>query len=60
MMMRQMSSLVKQAEEMFGDLERECRTVDGRCKALVTRIGNIQTNIDNLDSLEEKIGEYRD
>ena len=59
-MMRQMSSLVKQAEEMFGELERECRTVDGRCKALVSRIGIIQTNIDSLDSLEEKIGEYRD
>ena len=56
LMMRQMSGLVRQAEEIFGDLERECRTVDRRCKALVTRIDNIQTNINNLDDLEERIG----
>ena len=59
LLIRQMSQLVRQAEEMFSELERECQTVDRRSRAVITRMDNIQTNINSLDCLEENLGKRK-
>ena len=56
LLVRQMSDLLKQAENMFGDLEEEVKMVVVRSNMIQSRVSRLQVTVDNMDFMEEKIG----
>ena len=56
LLVRQMSDLLKQAENMFGDLEEEVKMVVVRSNMIQSRVSRLQDMVDNMDFMEEKIG----
>ena len=56
LLVRQMSDLLKQAENMFGDLEEEVKMVVVRSNMIQSRVSRLQDTVDNMDFMEEKIG----
>ena len=56
LLVRQMSDLLKQAENMFGDLEEEVKMVVVRSNMIQSRVSRLQDTVNNMDFMEEKIG----
>ena len=56
MLVRQMASLVRQAEDMFAELEVEVKNVEMTSRKIQERVVRLQTTADNLDCLGEKVG----
>ena len=56
LLVRQMSDLLKQAENMFGDLEDEVKMVVVRSNMIQSRVSRLQDTVNNMDFMEEKIG----
>ena len=56
LLVRQMSDLLKQAENMFGELEEEVKMVVVRSNMIQSRVSRLQDMVDNMDFMEEKIG----
>ena len=56
LLVRQMSDLLKQAENMFGDLEEEVKMVVVRSNMIQSRVSRLQDTVNNMDCMEEKIG----
>ena len=56
MLIRQMSDMVGQAEQMFSDLEKEIKRVETTSRRIQYKVRNLQSNVDKLDCLEEKVG----
>ena len=59
MLVRQMASLVMQAEDMFAELELEVKNVEITSRKIQERVVRLQTTVDNLDCLGEKVGKNR-
>ena len=55
--MRQMASLLRNAENMFGELEVEVRNVEITSKRIRERVTVLQSTVNTLDCLEEKVGD---
>ena len=53
--MRQMVSLLKQANDIFGDLERQCDTINNTTKKIIDRVTNLNGIVNKMDSKKEKI-----
>ena len=55
-LMLQMASLLRHAENMFGELEMEVRSVEATSKRIRERVISLQSTVNSLDCLEEKVG----
>ena len=53
--MRQMVSLLKQADDIFGDLERQCDAINNTTKKIIDRVTNLNGIVNKMDSKKEKI-----
>jgi len=53
--MRQMVSLLKHADDIFGDLENQCETINNNTKKIIDRVTNIEGIVNKMDSKTEKI-----
>ena len=53
--MRQMVSLLKQADDIFGNLEKQCAAINNATKNIVDRVTNIEEIVNKMDSKKEKI-----
>ena len=53
--MRQMVSLLKHADDIFGDLENQCETINNTTKKIIDRVTNIEGIVNKMDSKKEKI-----
>ena len=55
--MLQMASLLRNAENMFGELEVEVRSVEMTSRRIRERVSVLQNTVNSLDCLEEKVGD---
>lgn len=56
---RQLSSLSRHAEDMFGELARDSRGIAARASSLQARINRIEAKLNQLDSnIEEGINKF--
>lgn len=55
--MLQMASLLRNAENMFGELEKEVRSVEVTSRRIRERVSVLQSTVNSLDCLEEKVGD---
>jgi len=53
--MRQMASLLKQADDIFGDLENQCAAINSTTKNIMDRVVTIEEKVNKLDSKKENI-----
>ena len=53
--MRQMVSLLKQADDIFCDLESQCAAINQTTKNIMNRVTAIEETVNNMDSKKEKI-----
>eukprot|EP00091_Calanus_sinicus_P012488 TRINITY_DN28106_c0_g1_i1.p1 TRINITY_DN28106_c0_g1~~TRINITY_DN28106_c0_g1_i1.p1 ORF type:complete len:100 (-),score=21.62 TRINITY_DN28106_c0_g1_i1:35-334(-) len=53
--MRQMVSLLKQADDIFGGLESQCTAINDATKNIVKRVAHIEVIVDKMDAKNEKI-----
>ena len=56
-LMLQMASLLRNAENMFGELEVEMRSVEMTSRRIKERVIILQSTVNSLDCLEEKVGD---
>ena len=55
--MRQMVSLLKQADDIFGGLESQCAAINDATKNIVKRVSHIEVIVNKMDAKNEKIRE---
>ena len=53
--MRQMVSLLKQADDIFGGLEAQCASINESTKKIVVRVSRLEEIVDKMDSTKETI-----
>lgn len=53
--MRQMVSLLKQADDIFGGLESQCAAINDATKNIVKRVSHIEVIVNKMDAKNEKI-----
>ena len=56
--LHQLASLVKQADDIFGDLSQECQTVIYRAERLQTKVTVLSAGVGKLDAKAVKVRKY--
>ena len=56
--MRQLSSLLKLADDIFADLHQQCGDINKRTDSIKVKMTRIQDNIDKFNPKKAKIREY--